>query len=123
MHSRTGSSNQALDHYYNGALAQTKQSAFIGTGNLYGFEVENNDPSTDVFIQFFDKLAANVTVGTTAPDFTFRIPGGANFGKDAQNLVLHFFSIGCVIACTSTRTGASAPAASASIHLWSWPRL
>lgn len=118
--SRTGSSNQAIDHYYNGALAETKATAFIGMGNLYGFELENNNATTDVFVQFYDKLIANVTVGTTVPDFTFRIPAGANYGKDAQNLVLHFFNIGCVVACTSTRTGASAPASAASINLWSW---
>lgn len=117
--SRTNSANQALEHYYNGALVATKQTVFTGRGNIFAFECENNDATNDVFLQVFDKLAASVTVGTTVPDFTFRIPAGANFGKDAQNLVLHFCSIGCVIAATTTRTGSSAPTA-LSVNLWYW---
>lgn len=119
--SRTGSANQAVEHYYNGALAQTTQLVFTGQGNMYGFELENNDASSDVFVQFFDAAAtADVTLGTTPPTFTFRIPPGANFGKDAQDLVLHFCSLGLVVACTSTRTGSSAPATSCAANVWHW---
>lgn len=117
--SRTNSANQALEHYYNGALVATPQTVFIGQGNLFGFECENNDVTNDVFLQVFDALVGSVTLGTTVPTFTFRIPAGANFGKDAQNLVLHFFATGCVVAATTTRTGLTAPTA-LSLNLWYW---
>lgn len=117
---KTGTPDQALQHYYNGALSQTKQTVFIGKGNLYGYEFENNSATDTVYLQFFDKLIADVTVGTTTPDFTFMVPAGACFGKDAQQFVVHYFGIGCVVACTSTRTGGSAPAANSTVHLWSW---
>lgn len=118
MATRSGTPGAATEHYYNGGLAQTKQTVFTGQGNLYGFELENNSSSDDVFIQFFDKLAANVTVGSTTPDMTFRVPAGANFGKDVQDMVVKYFKLGCVIACTSTRTGGSAPSSSMSLNLW-----
>lgn len=118
---RTKSANQSLEHYYNGSLSATKQSVFTGQdGNVYGFEIENNSSTADIFVQIFDKASANVTVGTTVPDYTFRVPAGANFGKDAQGLVLHFHSLGCIIACTSSRTGSGAPSANCSINIWYW---
>ncbi len=119
---RTAQASQAMNHYYNGSLSETKVSAVIGPCNLYGFEMENNSSASDVFVQIFDKLAANVTVGTTTPDYTFRIPAGANFGKDPQSFPIRFHSIGVVIACTSTRTGATAPASPCSINLWYWDK-
>lgn len=113
--------DKQLDHFYNGSLSATKAAVFTNgdkPGKLYGFCFDNNSASSDVFIQIFDKALANVTVGTTAPDFTFRVPAGAVFGKDAQDLSLHYFVNGCVVACTSTRTGSGSPAANASVNIW-----
>jgi hypothetical protein len=117
---RTAQASQAMNHYYNGSLSETKVEAVSTPCNLYGFEIENNSAASDIFVQIFDKLAANVTVGTTVPDYTFRVPAGANFGKDPQSFPLRNHTIGVTIACTATRTGAGAPAANCSINLWSW---
>ena len=117
---KTSSVQQAVDHYYNGALSNTPIQIFGTQGNIFGFEFENNDPGSDVFIQIFDKLAANVTLGVTAPTETYRVPSGANFGKDAEAFALSHYFTGCSIAATSTRTGAGAPATAPSVHLWTW---
>lgn len=117
---RTAQASQSMNHYYNGSLSNTKVEVLAGVANLYGFEIENNDASSEVFVQIFDKPSASVTVGTTAPDYSFRIPAGANFGKDAESFPIRFHSLGITIACTSTRTGAGAPASNCSIQLWYW---
>jgi len=119
---RTKSASQAMAHYYNGSLSQTKVEVVAGACNLYGFEIENNDAASEIFVQIFDKLAANVTVGTTAPDYSFRVPAGTNFGKDAESFPIRFHSTGITIACTSTRTGGSAPASNCSLNLWYWDK-
>lgn len=107
-------------HVYIAAAAQTKNDISASRCNLYAFEVENNSSSADVFVQFFNATAANVTLGTTVPDFTFRIPAGSNFGKDAEDFPLHYFPTALSIAVTSTRTGSSAPASAATVQLWFW---
>ncbi len=107
-------------HFYNDAVAETPVQAFIGRGNLYAFLAENNFAST-AYIQFFDAAdIADVTVGTTAPDFTFRIPADGAMGRDPSDTPLHYFVKGCVIAVTATRTGNGAPGAPATVQVWSY---
>lgn len=117
MSAPNGNPNTCNEHYYNASQAQTKSTVVAHKANCYGFEVENNG-AADVFLQVFDALAADVTVGTTVPNYTFRIPASSNFGKDSQDLALHYHGIGIVIAVTSTRTGSSAPAAAATVNIW-----
>lgn len=121
MTNKTASPHASLADYYNGALSNSPVDVYpASAGNIYGFLFDNNSSSSDVFIQIFDKAAANVTLGTTVPDKTYRVPAGALFGKDALDLVLHHFQTGCSIACTATRTGSGAPAAAATVHMWTW---
>lgn len=110
-----GSSTQ---HFYQESVSNTPVLVFAGRGNIYGFLVENNDASA-VFIQVFNKASAgSVTLGTTVPDFTFKIATSSSFGKDANDTGLHWLDAGCVIAITTTRTGSTAPAAGSTVHIW-----
>ena len=82
MSSPTSSSSCATFHSYTNSLSASALEVFSGRGNLYGFLVENNTAS-DIFLQVFDAAsAASVTVGTTVPVFTVRIPGSSGFGKE-----------------------------------------
>ena len=122
MPNRTKLSHASVDHYYRVDLDETKRQVMGGPGNLYGFLFENNSETTPVYVQMFNKLAADVTVGTTVPDFTYKVPAGAVFGKDAQDFSIDTFSIGLTVACTSTRSGAVAPAADLTAHIWHWTK-
>lgn len=122
MPSKTKLAHASVDHYYRIDLDETKREVMGSNGNLYGFLFENNSETDAVYVQMFNKLAASVTVGTTVPDFTYKVPAGAVFGKDAQEFAIDTFSIGLTVACTSTRTGAVAPAADLTCHIWHWAK-
>ena len=113
----TGNPSQSPKHSYNLAVDEVAVQICGEKANLYGFEIENNG-AADVYLQIFDKLAADVTVGTTVPDYTFRCPASANFGKDSVEIPLHYHSKGITIAVTADRHGATAPAADATVQMW-----
>lgn len=119
---RSASSDIAVEHFYREDLDETKREVNAGDCNMFGFLFENNSATDAVYVQVFKKLAASVTVGTTAPDFTYKVPAGAVFGKDATDFALDFCSPGLTVACTSTRTGAGAPNADLTAHIWFWPK-
>lgn len=112
------SAASATKHTYIASLNATPVLVFSGRGNLYGFLVEDNS-GEDIFVQVFDAAsAAAVTVGTTEPAFTFRIKADLSFGKDVNDSPLHFFTNGCVVAITKTRTGSVSPSTAATAQLW-----
>lgn len=105
---------------YMASLSNTPTLVFAGQGNTYAFFVENNS-AVDIFIQMFNKAAAvDVTLGTTVPDQTFRIPASAGFGKDANDSPLLGFDKGLVVAVSSSRTGSGAPSSPATATFWYW---
>jgi hypothetical protein len=102
---------------YRLALTNSPVEASSSRANLYGFLFENNHTAT-VYVQVFDLPAASVTLGTTTPLRTYQIPAGGSFGKDATDFPLLYCSQAITIACTSTRTGAAAPGAALTSHIW-----
>jgi len=109
----------SANHYYNEALGASVTEVFAFDGNLFGFEFENNSDTDAVYIQFFDAASAGaVTLGTTAPDFTIKLPAGGVWGKDSKAISLHYFAKGCYVAATAGRTDAVAPAAAPTVHFW-----
>ena len=112
----TAQPSGAMSHLYVEALSAAA-TVFVGKGNLYGFLVENNG-ATDIFLSVYDELLANVTVGTTAPAFTVKVPASAVFGKDAIEISYRYFSKGCVVAATTLRNGAIL-ATAPSCQFWS----
>jgi hypothetical protein len=97
--------------YSNVAVTNTKIDV-VAVGSqkkkvIVAFECFNTDATNQIFIQFFDALAANVTLGTTVPTFVLAIPSkGAIFGRCAGIL----FGTAICIAATSTANGLTAPA-------------
>ena len=111
-------STACADHSYEASVSNSPVQIFTNRGNLYGFLVENNTVA-DCFIQLFDAATIGaVTVGTTAPNFTFKVPASGAMGKDATEIPIHFFAKGCVVAVTTTRTGSTAPASGATCQFW-----
>ncbi len=80
--------------------------------NIFAF---NPDATNIGYIQFFDALTANVTVGSTTP--TFVIPMGLKTGSTIALNCPRAFRTGVVIACTLTPTGSGAPGTAAVISL------
>src|SRR6185436_14258005 len=97
--------------YFNDAVGDTKQTLKDGPGMLYMLRLVNTTGQT-AYLQFFDKLADDVTVGTTAHDWAIRL--GANESYEMPpSLPLQFFK-GLVLAGTTTATGATGAAISVS---------
>lgn len=114
----TASASSASFHVYEPSLNASPVLVFSGRGNLYGFLVEDNS-GDDIFVQVFDAASAGaVTVGTTPPVFTFRVKADQALGKDVNDSPYKFFKNGCVIAITTTRSGAVSPAEPASGQFW-----
>lgn len=107
-------------HYYSSAVGNTKVEISGTKSNVYGIYVENNSSTDAIFVQIFNKLSADVTLGTTLPDYTFRIPADGALGKDAQDLPIHFHDKGITIAVTSGRSNSTAPASDATVQFWYW---
>jgi len=99
---------------FNSAQDQNKATV-IGTPCLLFNIIAFNGGNAASFIQFFDALAVNVTVGSTAPTFVVGLPtgGGANIFLNLPEK----FSIGIVVACTATATGNGAPNVAATLEL------
>jgi hypothetical protein len=117
---KSGTASQALEAYYRVDLDETKRTVFTGKGNLFGFLFENNSTTDVVYVQLFNKLTADVTVGTTVPDYTIKVGAGSSLGKDGQDFALWHFDIGLVVACTSSRSNNTAPASDLTAHMWFW---
>lgn len=114
----TASSSSATFHSYESSLNATPVLVFSGRGNLYGFLVEDNS-GDDIFVQVFDAASAGaVTVGVTSPVFTFRVKADQALGKDVNDSPYKFFKDGCVVAVTTTRTGAVSPPVAATGQFW-----
>lgn len=113
----TDLATMSMKHFQDNSVSNSPVAVMTDKGNMYGFLAENED-SSDVYLQMFNKAVGDVTVGTTSPDFTYKILAGSQLGKDAQEFPLDFFDTALTIAITTTRTGAAAPTSAASVHVW-----
>lgn len=100
--------------FYDDSVSQTKQAVIAAPVLLFNIMAFNSGASVS-YLQFFDALEANVTVGTTAAKFTIPLP--ASGGYDAELNLPEGFRTGIVIACTATATGSGAPSANALVKL------
>lgn len=92
--------------FFAAAQKNVKTTVKAAPGQLFGWSIANLDASI-TYLQLFDALVANVTVGTTAPNFDIVIPASG-----ALNQVSDFpagnFQNGITIAATTTATGSTA---------------
>lgn len=88
-------------------IPKTAAANYSGT-YWYGGQYDNLANAAITYIQFFNKKAADVLLGTTAPDFVLTLPIGkvVHFSKDKRPLL---FDIGFSFAATTTKTGNTAP--------------
>lgn len=108
-----------MDKYRNTALSSTDVQ--VQVSNASGIAVRGfnfiNPNSTDVYVKFYDALAANVTVGTTTPILTLMVPSnGSIFEAYDQNKTIAFFSTALTVACVTGLADNDTTAPSTAIH-------
>ena len=68
-------SPSGLKKYRNTDLAETISAIDSGAGTLHSIVVDNTQNAAAAsFLKLWDVASGSVTVGTTAPDFCFKIP-------------------------------------------------
>jgi hypothetical protein len=92
--------------FASGSVGATATNIKTSAGQIYGWYIGNSN-STAVYCQIFNKTAANVTLGTTAPDMSFYIPATA--AANLMNDIGIAMGTAISIAFTTTRTGSTAP--------------
>jgi hypothetical protein len=103
--------NGGAQPFFNDAVAGTVVQVSPGQSTkLFSLHLRNTTAAT-AYLQIFFALAANVTIGTTAPDFVISLPTNAasDFVKDLEwaNGVGKLGSSGLSIAGTTTPTGST----------------
>ena len=99
--------------YFQSAANATKRLVQAGFTTVHSVHITN--PNTvSLFLQIFDaNAAADVTLGTTAPNFVIAIPEGTSAtlvgGVDKDFPAPLRLSLGYVWAITTTATGATGP--------------
>lgn len=91
-----------------------KATLSVGKVTLAGLSIVNNQAAV-IFVQLFDALLANVTLGTTVPDYEFSVAASTSVVVPiATNGVL--FRTGIVVGSTTTEKGATPSAAGVIIY-------
>lgn len=88
--------------YYDGNVAGTKATVKAGRGVVEFVRLLNRTAAV-AFLRCYNKLAADVTEGTTAPDFV--IPLAANEGVTIPAAAIGF-DVGLVLVGATTESGA-----------------
>ena len=83
------------------ALISVKTSA----GQLYGVYLFNPSTTANAYLQVWNALAGSITIGTTAPRFSFGVPfGGGAWIPFPEPISM---TVGITIAATTTRAGST----------------
>lgn len=92
--------------HFHAATSSTAQDVGVDgrVTSLAGYAINNGTGAT-CYLQVFDKALANVTVGTTAPDYVIQIPTTASANVGFSYPIS--FGAGMVIASTTSATGSS----------------
>lgn len=95
--------------YRNANLTNVATAVKAVPGNLTGYHLYNSGSgNADVYLQFYDALVANVTLGTTIPKKTLWIPAGGALDNIDGNPIQ--FQVAITIAATGDIPGANPPA-------------
>lgn len=81
------------------SLDQTKVEVSTAPCKVRGFYFQNPN-SYDVFVKFFNKTSANVTMGTTAPDFERQVPANGWICEDNFEYVHFHLTVAFTLAAT-----------------------
>lgn len=108
MKQSSGHPSAAHEQFYAAAQDNTRTLVFTGHGNIHAIDVQNNDSTNAVFVQFFNVAATtDVTLGTTTPDWSLKNYANSHVRIAEEWPVLKHFDKGLVIAVTTTRTGST----------------
>lgn len=88
--------------FYSGQTNAAKTVVKSSTGQLYGYDLYNNN-AAQAYVQIFNVASGSVTLGTTVPDMVIVIP--ANGGRNVSYTAGVAFSTAITYAVTATRTG------------------
>ena len=109
------SSETGFIDYRNTALTNTASQIKATAGQTRGWNFIN--PNTiPVYVKFYNALAINVVVGTTAVVRTLAIPSGGAFFLEAQSVSQDDFLTAISIACVTGLADNSTVAPAISIH-------
>lgn len=100
---------------YSGSIQAAATAVKVAAGQLYGWYVTNPN-SLVSYVQFFDLATGSVTLGTTTPKFSIGIP--ANGAANVAWPVGIAFTTAITVACTTTRTGLTAPTNSVDLNFF-----
>ena len=92
--------------FFDSDADNTAQVLVAGRAQLNQIHAINND-ATDAFVQLFNVAAADVTVGTTTPDYVIYVPASGAVIIDFAWPVL--FETALTYECTTTATGNTDP--------------
>lgn len=99
-----------MQRYPKTGTAQDKTLIHVGSANI-SFQIFNNDAAKR-YVQMFNAASTDdVTLGTTTPQNVMVLP--ASGGNTWDSTWRSYFEKGCVIAVTTTRTGATLATAAA----------
>lgn len=68
------SSPSGLKNYRNTDLAEVVAGVDSTSGTLHSIVVDNSANAAASYLKLWDAASGSVTVGTTAPDWTFKVP-------------------------------------------------
>lgn len=89
-------------------ITATPANALAAPGSFCGFSLHN--PNMDaVYLHIYDALAANVTVGTTAPLRTFEIPASGQREETSPPMAQSPCATAVSYAVTTTLAGSTTP--------------
>lgn len=63
-----------LSRYHNTSTNGTKSAIKASSGSIYSIIVDNSANNAASYLKLWDLGSGSVTVGTTAPDFIFKVP-------------------------------------------------
>jgi len=102
--------------YFNSSLSNTVTNVKTTGGRVYGYHIENPN-TTKAYVQFFNRTAANVTLGTTTPTNSLMVPAGG--ALDTASFAPPWaYGVAVSIAATTTATGNTAPSSSLIVNIW-----
>ena len=86
-----------------------KATVTIGETTLMGLSIVNNQAAV-IFVQLFNALVANVTLGTTVPDYEFSVAASTSVVVALPACGIRF-GLGITAGSTTTEKGATPSAA------------
>ena len=101
--------------YSNLAADETLVQVIAASVLLFNLNCYNPDAGDAAFVQFFDALAADVTLGSTDPKFVLSLPSGG--GIDTANVLPKSFRTALTYAVTSQPMGTDAPSTECIVQL------